>query len=70
MKRIKAKNQLDLFHTYDAKTLENQIKQLEAQITKAIREGNLRKAASLTEKQRIIIESQIFPKQKKQKKKS
>ena len=59
MKRIKSKNQLDLFKTYDPKTLEIQIKQLEAAITKAIREGNLRKAASLTEEQRILIESQI-----------
>ena len=59
MKRVKTKNQLDLFQTYDPKTLENQIKQLEERITRSIRDGDLRKAASLAEEQRILIESKI-----------
>jgi len=59
MKRIKTKNQLDLFQKYDPKTLENQIKQLEEQITRSIRNGNLRKAASLADEQRLLIESKI-----------
>lgn len=58
-KRAKAENQLDLFQKYDTKSLENQIKQLEELITRAIRAGDLRKAASLAEEQRLLIESQI-----------
>lgn len=59
MRRVKTKNQLDLFQKYDPKTLENQIKQLEERITRMIRSGNLRKAASLAEEQRLLIESKI-----------
>lgn len=59
MKRVKTKNQLDLFRKCDPKTLENQIKQLEERITRSIRNGDLRKAASLAEEQRLLIESKI-----------
>ena len=59
MRRSKAENQLEMFQKYDPKTLENKIKQLEKEITMAIRKGDLRKAASLAEEQRVIIESQI-----------
>ncbi len=62
MRRSKAENQLDMFQKFDPKTLESQIKQLEAEITRAIRKGDLKKAALLAEEQRILIESQISPK--------
>ncbi len=61
MRRSKAENQIDMFQKFDPKTLESQIKQLEAEITRAIRKGDLKKAALLAEEQRILIESQISP---------
>lgn len=61
MRRSKTENQLDMFQKFDPNTLESQIKQLESEITRAIRKGDLKKAALLAEEQRILIESQISP---------
>lgn len=65
MRRSKIKNQLDLFQKYDTRSLENQIKLLAEAIAHAIREDDLKKAAALAEKQRILIENQIFRSDKK-----
>ncbi len=61
MKQKSTDYQLELFQHSDSRTLENQIKQLEMEITQAIRQGNLKRAAALAEEQRLLIESQIGP---------
>ncbi len=52
-------NQLELFRLPDYKSVETQIKQLEGEISLAIRFGDFSRAANLSVEQKNLLEFQI-----------
>ncbi len=59
MKKKKYQIQLELFSFRDARSLENEILRLEAEILSALRRGDLQRAANLTREQQVLLKDQI-----------
>lgn len=64
MRRKKPHNQLELFSLRDARSIEEEILRLEEGIQTAMRHGNLRLAARLTQEQQVLLQNQIARKRR------